>query len=96
VVSITAANKGHLDKLEVEDIGAFEAGLHQFLKANHGDLLDTIREKGSLDDAGNKKLDEAMSTFTADFVAGKGGADEVSAAPVASAKVDAAEQAAAR
>jgi len=72
VVSITAANEGFLDLLEVSEVQAFEAQLHQNLAAKHGDLLTTIREKGSLSDEQNAVLRKAMETFTNDFIAGRG------------------------
>ena len=42
VVSITAANLGLLDDLEIDEVGDFEAKLHQSLRANNSSLLDII------------------------------------------------------
>ena len=77
VVSIIAANKGFLDKLEVEHIGEYEAGLHKHLAANHKSVLDAIREKGALDEEADKELTAALEKYTGDFAAnaaaGRGG-----------------------
>ena len=84
VVSIIAANKGYLDKLDVSQIAAFEAGLHENLEANHKSVLATIKEKGALDEAAEKELIAALDKYTNDFVAnanassGAGGAQNTS------------------
>ncbi len=58
-VSLFAANEGYLDDLELEKVGAFEAGLHQHLKSNYADLMKQINETGDLNDeieSGLRKL----------------------------------------
>ncbi len=42
VASIYAATAGFLDDLELDQVAAFEADLHTYLKANHADLLQRI------------------------------------------------------
>ena len=72
VISIFAANEGYLDKLEVEDIGAYEAGAHQLLKASHAEILEGIRTTGSLSDEHKSKLVEVLDAFTKNFLEGAG------------------------
>ena len=72
VVSIIAANKGFLDKIEVEQIASFEVGLHEYLAASHGSVLKTIREKGALDEAADTELSAALERYTDDFIANAG------------------------
>jgi len=83
VVSITAANLGLLDDLEVSEILNFETKLHQNLRANHGGLLDTMASKGVLSKEENTQLTDAMKEFTKDFVNNKS-----SVAAVASTKAE--------
>ena len=56
VVSITAANLGLLDDLEVSEILDYEAKLHQSLRANNSSLLDIITTKGALSKEENQSL----------------------------------------
>ncbi len=58
-VSLFAANEGYLDDLELDKVGPFEAGLHQYFKSNFGDLMNTINETGDLNgeiESGLRKL----------------------------------------
>jgi len=45
-ISLYAADKGYLDDLPVAQILPFEHALHQFMQANHGDLMKKIVETG--------------------------------------------------
>lgn len=72
VVSIMAANLGYLDDIAVDKIADYEKQLHQNLKANSKELLEGMRNNGSLPDEENKKLIEAISRFTEDFKADSG------------------------
>ena len=49
-LSLFAVNEGYLDQLEVDKVGDYEAALHDYAKANHGDLLDKINETGDYND----------------------------------------------
>ena len=49
-LSLYAVNEGYLDAVEVDRIIDFENALHDFAKANHGDLLDSINESGDYND----------------------------------------------
>jgi F-type H+-transporting ATPase subunit alpha len=72
VLSIFAANEGFLDLLQVSDVQAFEAQLHQNISANRADILNTIREKGAMTDEQTAALRKAIDTFTKDFLATRG------------------------
>ncbi|MBU6416137.1 MAG: F0F1 ATP synthase subunit alpha, partial [Xanthomonadaceae bacterium] len=45
-ISLYAADKGYLDDLPVPQILPFEHALHQFMQANHGDLMQKIVDTG--------------------------------------------------
>ncbi|MCH8553442.1 MAG: F0F1 ATP synthase subunit alpha [Natronospirillum sp.] len=64
-ISIFAANEGYLKDVEVSDIGAFEAGLHEYMQENHGDLMQEIVETGKFDDAVQSAFKEALEKFKA-------------------------------
>ena len=49
-LSLYAANEGYLDGIPVSKVNDFEAALHDFARANNGDLLDKINETGEYDD----------------------------------------------
>jgi len=49
-LSLYAVNEGYLDDVEVTKIIDYETALHDFAKANHGDLLDSINASGDYDD----------------------------------------------
>jgi F-type H+-transporting ATPase subunit alpha len=49
-LSLYAVNEGYLDKVEVSKVLAFEEALHDYAKANHGHMLDSINDSGDYDD----------------------------------------------
>ena len=68
VCTIYAGTNGYLDKIEVTDVGRFEAGLLAHLRGKNQDLLDDItnndrKVKGELED----KVKAALDDFAADF-----------------------------
>jgi len=68
VCAIYAGTKGYLDKLEVKDVGRFEAGLMGHLRSKHADLLEDMtandrKVKGELEE----KIKAALDEFAADF-----------------------------
>ncbi|MCL4414703.1 MAG: F0F1 ATP synthase subunit alpha, partial [Actinobacteria bacterium] len=70
VVVIYAGTKGWVDPVPVSEIRRFEAELVAFLRANHPDLLETIRTKGDLPD--EEVLDKALESFASGFDTGGG------------------------
>ncbi|MEP3441941.1 MAG: F0F1 ATP synthase subunit alpha [Sulfitobacter sp.] len=68
VCVIYAGTNGYLDKVEVSDIGRFEAALLKHLRSKNADLLEDItnndrKVKGELED----KIKAALDAFAADF-----------------------------
>jgi F-type H+-transporting ATPase subunit alpha len=64
-LSLYAVNEGFLDKVDVSKVTVYEAALHDFARANYGDLLEKINKTGAYDDeiqAGLKKICEAFAT----------------------------------
>ncbi len=49
-LSLYAVNEGYIDAVEVSKVGDYEAALHDYARANHGDLLDKINETGDYND----------------------------------------------
>jgi F-type H+-transporting ATPase subunit alpha len=73
VLAIYAATKGYVDDLPVEDVRRFEQELISFVKSNHGDLLEQIRETKDLPDA--EKIDSAITEFKKLFAPTQGSSD---------------------
>jgi F-type H+-transporting ATPase subunit alpha len=68
VCLIYAGTNGYLDKIDVSDVGRFEAGLLNNLRSKNSDLLDYITEedpkiKGDAAD----KISSVLDEFSADF-----------------------------
>jgi F-type H+-transporting ATPase subunit alpha len=68
VCVIYAGTNGYLDKVDVKDVGRYEAGLLKHLRAKNSDLLDDItnndrKVKGELEE----KIKAALDAFAADF-----------------------------
>jgi F-type H+-transporting ATPase subunit alpha len=85
VLSIYAANQGLLDALDVSQIAAYEAGLHQYIKANKPDILQHVRAKGIWADEQQDELIKAMKQFTEDFAAERASGAGSASAPAAKA-----------
>ena len=68
VCLIYAGTNGYLDKVDVNQVGAFETGLLAHLRGKHGGLLDHITNddpkiKGEVED----KIRSALDEYTAEF-----------------------------
>ncbi|MGH1577834.1 F0F1 ATP synthase subunit alpha [Planktotalea sp.] len=68
VCVIYAGTNGFLDKVDVSDVGRFEAGMLAHMRSKHSDLLDEITNndqkiKGEIAD----KLSAALTEFASDF-----------------------------
>ncbi len=61
--SLYAAEKGFLDDVAVDKIGAFEAAMQQFLATSHKPLLDKLNVKGDWNDALEGELKAAITAF---------------------------------
>jgi F-type H+-transporting ATPase subunit alpha len=69
VVVIYAATNGMFDAIPVPKIRDAEAGLVKHMSTQRGNILATIREKKTLDDALKGQLNEAIKEFTDSFAA---------------------------
>jgi F-type H+-transporting ATPase subunit alpha len=69
VVIIFTGVRGYLDQISENDIEKFEVGYLPYIKANHADILTSIRESGQLEDAVEKKLIGAVESYMETFKA---------------------------
>ncbi len=78
VVVIWAGVRGHIDDVPVEEVQRFEAALRSHFRAVHPDLLEEIREKGTLPDEERlvAALNEVKAAFTSGAAKAAGDEDE--------------------
>jgi F-type H+-transporting ATPase subunit alpha len=67
VAVIYAGVNGYLDKIAVNQVGKFEAGLLSSLRTEHKDVLDAIRDEKALTDNIKAKLKAAVDAFAKSF-----------------------------
>ncbi len=67
VASMFAGTRGFLDKLKVEEVLAFEAFLHDYLKVHHGAMLEAIVMTGKLEGAVEQELAAGCEAALAGF-----------------------------
>jgi len=63
VVSIYTGVKGYLDKIPAKDVTRFEVEFLRKIKAQHSDILDSIRSEQKISDAVEAKLKEVIVEF---------------------------------
>jgi F-type H+/Na+-transporting ATPase subunit alpha len=68
IASIYAGTKGYMDSLKVEAVRPFEAGLHEYLKSSHQEVLSAIVATGKLEKATEETLGNAIGEFKDRFV----------------------------
>ncbi|HEX5134436.1 MAG TPA: F0F1 ATP synthase subunit alpha, partial [Thermoanaerobaculia bacterium] len=68
IVSIYAGTKGFLDSLRVDAVLPFEAGLHDFVRREHPEVLSAIVNTGKLEKATEEALAAAIAAFKDRFV----------------------------
>ncbi|MFW6075132.1 MAG: F0F1 ATP synthase subunit alpha, partial [Chloroflexota bacterium] len=68
VTVLFAGSQGYLDDIPVEQIQEFRDQLIQYVESSHRDLLDTIIEKGRIDDDEEEQLKKAIEEFKSTFV----------------------------
>ena len=64
VISLFAAKHGFLKDIEAYEVHNFEKGMHSFFEESHKDILDTIEEKGALDDDLRNRIKTAMGEYS--------------------------------
>ena len=67
-VSLYAVDRGYMDDVEVNKIGAFEAALHDYMRDKHKDLLDRINQSGDWNDEIEAVFKESLDDFKANHV----------------------------
>ena len=90
VVSIWAGTRGHLDGVDVSDVGRFEADLLDWFRTRHADVLAGIQETGKIDD--EDAFEAAIAAFAEQFdgsTASAGPAPDAEATDTDSTLVDA-------
>ena len=67
VISIYAGVKGYLDKIDVKDVVRFEREVHDEIRTNHADLLESIATEKELSPANDEKLKTFLDSFVENF-----------------------------
>ena len=62
-LSLYAVNEGFIDGVDVAKVGDYEAALHDYARANSGDLLDLINESGDYSDEIESNLKSLCDSF---------------------------------
>ncbi len=68
IASVYAGTHGHLDRLKVSAVRAFERYLHEYLSSRHGSVLETIVASGKLEGAVEEELGGACSAAVEAFL----------------------------
>jgi len=63
VLSIYVGTRGHLDKIPVKEVHAWEQGFLQFIREEKQDLWKKITDSKQLDDASAAAVDQAIAEF---------------------------------
>jgi len=69
VLSIYVATSGQMDSVPVSEVRRFEGELLQFVEANQGSILKSIRDKKALDDGIRAEIKKAVDAFKERFTA---------------------------
>jgi F-type H+-transporting ATPase subunit alpha len=67
VASIYAGTQGFIDAVDTKDVVRYEAAMLSYLRAEHKDVLKTIRDTKTLDDDTAAKLKDALTAFGKQF-----------------------------
>ena len=62
-ISLYAVNEGFMDEVDVARIGDYEAALHDFARANHADLIESINASGDYNDDVAAELKKCCDGF---------------------------------
>jgi F-type H+/Na+-transporting ATPase subunit alpha len=69
VLVVYAGTKGWVDSIPVSEVRRFEAEVREYFRGNHPELLEHIRDTGTLPDGA--ELDKALEAFVASFDTGE-------------------------
>ena len=67
VIAIFSGVRGHLDKIDVNQINRFEGQLLEHIRSSHPEIINAIKETGDLDESTDAKLDQVVSDFVKTF-----------------------------
>ena len=67
VLSIYAGTRGHLDKVPLKEVHAWEEGFLKFVQASKHGLWQKITDRGQLDDAAAAEVEQAIAEFQQHF-----------------------------
>ena len=67
VLSIYSGVRGFLDKIETAKISDFQIKFLEGLRSEHSDIFDEINNTGNFSDETDKKIEEYLEKFTANF-----------------------------
>ena len=63
VIIMYAVTNGHMDDVPVDKVGAWESAFHQYMEANHPQILEKIGTTFEIDDETDKELVSAIGAF---------------------------------
>jgi len=66
-VTVFAGVNGLIDELKVEDIKAWEVGLHDYLKTKAKSVVDELSSKNKIDDDLKAKLQNLLKDYNVKF-----------------------------
>jgi F-type H+-transporting ATPase subunit alpha len=69
VLSIWIANNDYLLDIQIDQVRQFEEEFQAFIKAEFGDVLNSIRDEKALSDTTTEALKKAADAFKKQFVA---------------------------
>ena len=67
VISIYAGVRGYLDKIDVKDIVSFETKLHEEIKTQHPNILESIAKEKEISTSNEEKLKSFLDSFLQKF-----------------------------
>jgi len=71
VISIYAVTNGYMEDLETEEIKDFEREMHEYLEAQHSELLKDLREEAELTEEIEEDIKSALEEFEDLYMEGK-------------------------
>lgn len=72
VLSIYAGTRGHLDKVPLPQVDAWEKGFHRFMREQKSEVRRVIEDTKKLEDDTAKQLEAAIAEFQKQFAASQG------------------------
>ena len=67
VLSLYSGVRGFLDKIEISKITDFQIKFLEGLRADHSDIFDEINNTGNFSDESDKKIEDYLEKFTANY-----------------------------